>query len=122
MMQTSVCGKEETRVAVSNAEHPGDKPASSNTVPVILLTGQPGIGKTTAIQHVVNVLGDRVGGFYTRDSSTGSTGSRNNDISTPSLSTGTWQHVALVYSTSESLKAVYVDVERLCAAWIVEGD
>jgi hypothetical protein len=51
------------------------------------------------------------GGFYTRDSSTGQTGSRNNDISMPALSTGEWQHVALVYSVNEGMKAIYIDGE-----------
>jgi nucleoside-triphosphatase len=35
--------------------------------PVILLTGRPGIGKTTAIKAIVSLLGDRAGGFYTRE-------------------------------------------------------
>lgn len=30
-----------------------------------LLTGRPGIGKTTVIEKVVRALGDRAGGFYT---------------------------------------------------------
>jgi hypothetical protein len=47
------------------------------------------------------------GGFFTRDSSTGTMGSRNNDIATPALTTGSWQHVAVTYSTSGGLKAVY---------------
>jgi nucleoside-triphosphatase len=50
-----------------SAGHPGDKPASSSAVPVVLLTGRPGIGKTTAIRQVVNALGNRAGGFYTRE-------------------------------------------------------
>jgi nucleoside-triphosphatase len=33
----------------------------------VLLTGYPGIGKTTIIRHVVAALGDRVGGFYTEE-------------------------------------------------------
>jgi nucleoside-triphosphatase len=37
------------------------------TAPVILLTGRPGIGKTTAIRRVVDALGNRAGGFYTRE-------------------------------------------------------
>jgi nucleoside-triphosphatase len=57
----------ETKLVALNAEHPGNKPASSNTAPVILLTGRPGIGKTTAIRHVVKTLGNRAGGFYTRE-------------------------------------------------------
>jgi nucleoside-triphosphatase len=35
--------------------------------PVILLTGQPGIGKTTVIKAIVSLLGDKAGGFYTRE-------------------------------------------------------
>lgn len=35
--------------------------------PVILLTGQPGVGKTTAIKSIVSLLGPRAGGFYTRE-------------------------------------------------------
>jgi len=34
---------------------------------VILLTGEPGIGKTTVVQKVIRLLGDRAGGFYTRE-------------------------------------------------------
>ena len=33
----------------------------------LLLTGYPGIGKTTIIKHVVAALGDRAGGFYTEE-------------------------------------------------------
>lgn len=33
----------------------------------ILLTGHPGIGKTTIIKHIVTALGDRAGGFYTEE-------------------------------------------------------
>ena len=39
---------------------PKDKPA-------ILLTGRPGIGKTTAIHKIVSLLGGDAGGFYTRE-------------------------------------------------------
>ncbi len=35
--------------------------------PVILLTGRPGIGKTTAIHKIVSLLGGHAGGFYTRE-------------------------------------------------------
>jgi nucleoside-triphosphatase len=42
-------------------------PTSSGAAPVILLTGRPGIGKTTAIRHIVAALGERAGGFYTRE-------------------------------------------------------
>jgi nucleoside-triphosphatase len=34
---------------------------------VLLLTGDPGIGKTTLIRHVVESLGQPVGGFYTQE-------------------------------------------------------
>ncbi len=33
----------------------------------ILLTGPPGVGKTTAVKAVVTLLGGRAGGFYTRE-------------------------------------------------------
>ncbi len=35
--------------------------------PVILLTGRPGVGKTTALRRIVAGLGERAGGFYTRE-------------------------------------------------------
>ena len=40
---------------------------SPKQFPVILLTGRPGIGKTTAIKKIVSLLGNNVGGFYTRE-------------------------------------------------------
>jgi len=33
----------------------------------ILVTGRPGVGKKTVIKRVVEVLGDRAGGFYTEE-------------------------------------------------------
>ena len=36
-------------------------------VPVVLLTGRPGSGKTTAIRRVADALGARGGGFYTAE-------------------------------------------------------
>ena len=33
----------------------------------LLLTGRPGIGKTTVIKQVATLLGDRAGGFYTEE-------------------------------------------------------
>ena len=50
-----------------HARHPGHKLSSSPAAPVLLLTGRPGIGKTTALRQVVAALGDRAGGFYTRE-------------------------------------------------------
>jgi len=41
----------------------------------LLLTGRPGIGKTTVIKKVAEALGDRAGGFYTEEIR-GSTGHR----------------------------------------------
>lgn len=35
--------------------------------PVILLTGQPGVGKTLAIKSIISLLGNKVGGFYTQE-------------------------------------------------------
>ncbi len=37
------------------------------SAPVLLLTGPPGVGKTTAIKKVVDLIGDHAGGFYTRE-------------------------------------------------------
>jgi hypothetical protein len=47
--------------------------------------------------------------FMTRDSSTGTTGSRNNDLTMPSVSTGTWHHLAVVYSVSAGKKEIWYD-------------
>jgi nucleoside-triphosphatase len=33
----------------------------------LLLTGRPGVGKTTVIKKVAEALGDRAGGFYTEE-------------------------------------------------------
>ncbi len=35
--------------------------------PVLLLTGRPGVGKTTWIRQVAEALGPRAGGFYTEE-------------------------------------------------------
>lgn len=35
--------------------------------PILLLTGRPGVGKTTLIRRLAAVLGDRAGGFYTEE-------------------------------------------------------
>jgi len=50
--------------------------------------------------------------WYTRDSSTGTTGSRNNDLPLPGLSSGQWQHLAFVYSVSGGEKTIYIDGEE----------
>jgi len=47
--------------------------------------------------------------FMTRDSSTGTTGSRDNDLTMPSVSTGTWHHLAVVYSVSAGKKEIWYD-------------
>jgi len=49
------------------------------------------------------------GNWYTRDTSTGPTGSRDNDLTWTSPGTGAWHHLALRYSVSGSIKAIYVD-------------
>ncbi len=33
----------------------------------LLLTGRPGVGKTTIVKHVLEMLGPRAGGFYTAE-------------------------------------------------------
>jgi nucleoside-triphosphatase len=35
--------------------------------PVVLLTGRPGVGKTTLVRRIVERLGGRAGGFYTAE-------------------------------------------------------
>ncbi len=35
--------------------------------PTLLLTGRPGVGKTTVIKALVRALGERAGGFYTEE-------------------------------------------------------
>jgi len=49
------------------------------------------------------------GKWYTRDASTGPTGSRDNDLSLPAVPLGQWHHLAFVYSVSRSTKAIYLD-------------
>jgi len=39
----------------------------SSKIPIILLTGQPGIGKTTIIKRLAELAGSRAGGFYTQE-------------------------------------------------------
>jgi len=34
---------------------------------ILLITGRPGVGKTTLIRRVAEALGDRAGGFYTEE-------------------------------------------------------
>lgn len=41
--------------------------STEQSKPLILLTGQPGVGKSTAIKKVVSLLGDQAGGFYTQE-------------------------------------------------------
>jgi nucleoside-triphosphatase len=50
-----------------DAKHAGRTPGSSHAAPVLLLTGRPGSGKTTALRQVVAALGERAGGFYTQE-------------------------------------------------------
>lgn len=35
--------------------------------PAILITGQPGSGKTTAIRKIISLLGSKCAGFYTQE-------------------------------------------------------
>ena len=48
-------------------------------------------------------------GWYTRDSSTGISGSRDNDLAMPDVPLGEWHHLAFVYSSSSGRKALYYD-------------
>ncbi|MEX2514737.1 MAG: DUF2341 domain-containing protein [Candidatus Paceibacterota bacterium] len=49
------------------------------------------------------------GTWYTRDTSTGKTGSRNNDLSLPALTNGSWQHLTFAYSAGSGYKRIYLD-------------
>jgi len=35
--------------------------------PILLITGRPGVGKTTLIRALARVLGEQAGGFYTEE-------------------------------------------------------
>ncbi len=45
---------------------------ASSAAPVVLVTGRPGIGKTTVIRRIVAAAGTRAAGFYTREVREGS--------------------------------------------------
>lgn len=50
------------------------------------------------------------GKWYTRDSSTGQTGPRNNDLTlAPAPTNHEWHHITFVYSVSRGIKAYYLD-------------
>jgi len=49
--------------------------------------------------------------WFTRDTSTGTTGSRNNDLAMPTVSTGSWHHLAFVHSDSGDDKEIWYDGE-----------
>ncbi|GAG52049.1 unnamed protein product, partial [marine sediment metagenome] len=51
------------------------------------------------------------GKWYTRDNSTGTEGSRDNDLSLPSITEGEWHHMAFIYSVSQGIKSIYLDGE-----------
>jgi len=54
----------------------------------------------------------RQGEFLTRDTSTGTTGTRDNDLSMPTVpTTGSWHHLAFVYSVTGGTKTIYYDGE-----------
>lgn len=49
-------------------------------------------------------------GWFTRDTATGKTGTRNNDLTLPTITPpGVWHHLAFVYSDSLNIKAIYHD-------------
>ena len=47
--------------------------------------------------------------FYTRDSSIGEAGARDNDLAYSAVSTDDWHHITLVYSVADGNKTVYID-------------
>jgi len=50
------------------SSHRSDKEGGKSSVGrTLLLTGRPGVGKTTVIQKVANPLADQAGGFYTQE-------------------------------------------------------
>lgn len=50
-----------------------------------------------------------IGTWYTRDTGTGTTGGRNNDLSMPGLTQNAWNHLVFVYSVSDGYKRVYLN-------------
>lgn len=51
----------------------------------------------------------RGGYWYTRDTFTGWSGSRTNDLRLPSLDEGSWAHLSFVYSVYQGIKAIYLN-------------
>jgi hypothetical protein len=51
--------------------------------------------------------------WATRDSSTGTTGGRNNDLAYSGLGSGDWKHLAVVYSVTAGTKEIYIDGESV---------
>ncbi len=49
------------------------------------------------------------GNWYTRDASTGPTGGRDNDLTWSNPGTDAWHHLALRYSVSDGIKAIYIN-------------
>ncbi len=47
--------------------------------------------------------------WHTRDASTGTSGSRDNNLSMPSLTVGSWTYLTFVYSVSGNVKAIYAN-------------
>lgn len=44
-----------------------EKTLLSKAKPIILITGKPGVGKSTAVKKIIHELDDKAGGFYTRE-------------------------------------------------------
>jgi nucleoside-triphosphatase len=44
-----------------------DSPSTIGPCPAVLLTGRPGMGKTTVIRELASLLGAQAGGFYTQE-------------------------------------------------------
>jgi nucleoside-triphosphatase len=42
-------------------------PPKLDIKPIILLTGKPGVGKSTVVKRIIDNISEKVGGFYTRE-------------------------------------------------------
>lgn len=79
---------------------------------ILLITGRPGVGKTTLIRRLAEALGDQAGGFYT-DEIRGAEGRLGFRLITLEGEEATFAHVALARRTPHRVGRYGVDVSVL---------